>query len=78
MRFSLRQTTRQAWCDPSAGRTSVNWSGMPTGLVTFNAAPVPDRLRTVQSMAPPPFLPSKLDAGMQCGAHSCKRNTPKV
>jgi hypothetical protein len=32
--------TRQAKFKPSPGMTSVNFSGMPTGLVTSNAAPV--------------------------------------
>ena len=54
IRFSLRQTTVQARCVPSAWMNRVNRSGMPTGLLTSSAAPVSEKLRTVQSIAPPP------------------------
>jgi hypothetical protein len=54
IRRSLRQTTRQGRCRPSLGRTSVNFSGMPTGLATSSAAPLFDTLRMVQSIALPP------------------------
>jgi hypothetical protein len=38
----------------SISSTSVNVSGTPTGEVTSRAAPVADRLRTVQVITPPP------------------------
>jgi hypothetical protein len=39
---------------PSLGKTSANFSGIPTGLATSSAAPSFDTLRIVQSMALPP------------------------
>jgi hypothetical protein len=54
IRRSFRQSTRQAKCDPSLGIAKVNVAGMPTGVATSSAAPLVERLRTVQSIAPPP------------------------
>jgi hypothetical protein len=48
--------TRHGKCRLSLGRTSVNFSGMPTGLATSSAAPLFDILRMVQSIALPPNL----------------------
>jgi hypothetical protein len=47
----------------SASIISVKCSGMPTGDITSSAAPVSEKLRTVQSMAPPPneILPGRDD-----------------
>jgi len=39
---------------PSESIRSVKFSGMPTGEVTSSAAPVSEKFRTVQSIAPPP------------------------
>jgi hypothetical protein len=50
----LRHTVRQGRCNPSPGTTNMNLSGIPAGLDTSIEAPVPDRLRTMQLMAPPP------------------------
>ena len=54
IRHPFRHTMWQGRCNPSPGTTNANVSGMPTWLDTSSAAPVLDRLRTVQSMAPPP------------------------
>jgi len=52
--LNVRQTTRQGIWMWSESIRSVKCSGMPTGEVTSSAAPVSDKFRTVQSMAPPP------------------------
>jgi hypothetical protein len=54
IRLSLRQSTRQAKCNPSLGIAKLNVAGMPTGVATSSAAPFVETLRTVQSIAPPP------------------------
>jgi hypothetical protein len=50
----FRQTTRQGVWMLSEPITSVNLSGMPTGEITSSAAPVSEKFRTVQSIAPLP------------------------
>src|SRR6267142_253838 len=41
----------QTRCNSSPGTTNVNFAGMPIWLDTSSAAPVTDRLRTMQSIA---------------------------
>ena len=54
MRVSLRQTTRHCRLVASTSSTKVKTSGIPTGLITSSAAPVFEKLRTVQLIPPPP------------------------
>jgi len=54
MRFSLRQTTSHNRTECSISTISLNWSGIPTGETTSRAAPVEEKLRTVQVIAAPP------------------------
>ena len=55
-RFCLRHTTRHGRLRPSVSTISLNRSGMKSGVTTSRAAPVSDKLRTVQSIVSPPQL----------------------
>ena len=76
IRRCLRQTTRQGNVRPSLGKTSVNCSGMPTGLATSSATPSFDTLRIVQSSAATEFNRSGLEYPIPIGGSLFDHDLP--